>query len=55
MTLSAPVKGRIVISGVDVSVNNKGIKTLIALVPQEKIFDRELTVDSMIGLGPKIK
>lgn len=51
-TLSTPTKGRIVINGVYVSENKKDIKTLIALVPQEKNFDRELTVyENMLVFG----
>lgn len=51
-TLSAPKKGSIVINGVDVSVNKKDIKPLIALMPQEKNFDRELTVyENMLVYG----
>jgi ABC-2 type transport system ATP-binding protein len=51
-TLSRPTKGRILINGIDTSVNREDVKALIALVPQEKNFDRELTVyENMLVYG----
>ncbi len=51
-TLSRPTKGSILINGRDVSVNREDIKALIALVPQERNFDRELTVyENMLVYG----
>jgi len=51
-TLSRPTKGSIIVNGMDVSMNRDGIKSLIALVPQEKNFDRELTVyENMLVYG----
>jgi ABC-2 type transport system ATP-binding protein len=43
-TLSRPTKGSILINGRDASLNREDIKALIALVPQERNFDGELTV-----------
>lgn len=51
-TLSRPTKGSIIINGMDAAVNRERIKPLIALVPQEKNFDRELTVsENMLVCG----
>jgi ABC-2 type transport system ATP-binding protein len=51
-TLSRPTKGNVVINGMDASVNSEDIKSHIALVPQERNFDRELTVyENMLVYG----
>lgn len=51
-TLSSPSGGNIVIRGMDASVNRNKIRSMVALVPQDKNFDRELTVfENMLVYG----
>ncbi len=48
MTLVRPTSGRIVVDGVDVTANPMGARRLIAVVPQNRNLDRDLTVREVL-------
>ncbi len=48
MTLVRPTSGRIVVDGVDVTANAMGARRLIAVVPQNRNLDRDLSVREVL-------
>ncbi|MFI5184250.1 MAG: ABC transporter ATP-binding protein, partial [Vicinamibacteria bacterium] len=48
MTLVRPTAGRIVVDGVDVTANPMGARRLIAVVPQNRNLDRDLSVREVL-------